>query len=424
MNEENETITETENDPGIDFEVNSRDELRNEKPEAALNAGQTDERKSGKTYTLSRKAIAVIVCCCLLLSTVLGFGGALAATSLANHASLSDTIGAMLPDRATAEYSKTGFNLDTATASEMTIQEIINKAADAVVEIRTESVATDTWMGQYVTKGAGSGVIVGADGYIMTNNHVIDNASKITVTLKNGTSYDAELVGTDTLTDVAVVKIKASGLTTAEIGNSDDLVVGDLAVAIGNPLGELGGTATAGIISALDRELSIEGKTMSLLQTDASINPGNSGGGLFNQYGQLIGLVVAKSSGSGVEGLGFAIPVNTAYKMADEIMKNGYVTGRAAMGITLLDLSDAMDAARYGVDRTGVYVVSADNANAKTAGFQSGDLLYAIDDNVISSYNDVVTALQKYSVGDLVKVTVVRENKTHVLDLKLAERKN
>ncbi len=424
MNEENDVVTATENDPVIDVEENRQEESKSSEPETEPYAGQTAEKKTGKTYMLSRKAIALIICCCLLLSTILGFGGALAATSLANHASLSDTIGAMLPDRATAEYSKTGFNLDTATASEMTIQEIINKAANAVVEIRTESVATDTWMGQYVTKGAGSGVIIGADGYIMTNNHVINNANKITVTLKNGTSYDAELVGTDTLTDVAVVKIKASGLTTAEIGNSDDLVVGDLAVAIGNPLGELGGTATAGIISALDRELSIEGKTMSLLQTDASINPGNSGGGLFNQYGQLVGLVVAKSSGSGVEGLGFAIPINTAYKMADEIIKNGYVTGRASMGITLVDLSDAMEAARYGVSRTGVYVVSADTSDSKAAGFQSGDLLYALDDNVISSYNDVVTALQSYSVGDVVKVTVVREDKTQVLKLKLGERKN
>ena len=420
MNEENEIKNDTIDDMVRDMDGDVGDVIQKGIDESP----QTDGVNPKNTYVISKKTLAVIICCCLLLSTVFGFGGALAATSLANSSSLSETINAMLPDRATAEYSKTGFNLEAATGSEMTIQEIISTAADAVVEIRTESVTTDIWMGQYVTEGAGSGVIIKSDGYIMTNNHVIENASKITVTLKDGTTHEAELIGTDTLTDVAVVKIEASGLTAAVFGNSKDLVVGDLTVAIGNPLGELGGTATAGIVSALDRELTIDGKSMSLLQTDASINPGNSGGGLFNQYGQLIGLVVAKSSGSGVEGLGFAIPINTASQVASEIMENGYVTGRAAMGLTLLDLSDAMDAARYNVSRTGVYVVSADTNNAKSAGFQSGDLLYAIDDNVITSYSDVVTALQNYSVGDDVKVTVVRENKTQVLALELGERKN
>ncbi len=416
MNEENELNSGLDNGPGSYHEEESKSSSQ-----AAPPTGNTEAKR---TYAISKKALAVIICCCLLVSTIIGFGGALAATSLANNSTLSQTINAMLPDRATAEYSKTGFNLEAATGSEMTIQEIISAAAGAVVEIRTESVTTDIWMGQYITEGAGSGVIFKSDGYIMTNNHVIENASKITVTLKDGTSYDAELVGTDSLTDVAVVKIKASGLTSAVFGNSKDLVVGDLAVAIGNPLGELGGTATAGIISALDRELTIDGKNMSLLQTDASINPGNSGGGLFNQYGQLIGLVVAKSSGSGVEGLGFAIPINTASQVASEIMEYGYVTGRAAMGLTLLDISDAMDAARYGVSRTGVYIVSADTDNSQSAGFQSGDLLYAIEDQVITSYADVISALQNYSAGDKVEVTVVRDSKTRVLDLKLGERKN
>jgi len=416
MNEENELNSSLDNGSGSEYEKEFKASAQ-----AALPTVDTETKR---TYAVSKKALAVIICCCLLLSSIIGFGGALAATSLANSASLSQTIGAMLPDRATAENSKTGFNLEAATGSEMTIQEIISAAAGAVVEIRTESVTTDIWMGQYITEGAGSGVIFKSDGYIMTNNHVIENASKITVTLKDGTSYDAELVGTDSLTDVAVVKINASGLTAAVFGNSKDLVVGDLAVAIGNPLGELGGTATAGIISALDRELTIDGKNMSLLQTDASINPGNSGGGLFNQYGQLVGLVVAKSSGSGVEGLGFAIPINTASQVASEIMEYGYVTGRAAMGLTLLDLSDAMDAARYGVSRTGVYIVSADTDSSQSAGFQSGDLLYAIEDQVISSYADVISTLQNYSAGDKVEVTIVRDSKTHVLDLKLGERKN
>ena len=164
-------------------------------------------------------------------------------------------------------------------------------------------------MQQYVTEGAGSGAVMTADGYIMTNNHVIDGASKITVTTSDDKEYEAKLVGTDSITDIAVLKISAKNLTPATYGNSDQLAVGDMAVAIGNPLGELGGTVSAGIISALDRELAIDGKTMTLLQTDASINPGNSGGRTCSTAtGSIIGIVVAKSSGSNVEGLGFCDP--------------------------------------------------------------------------------------------------------------------
>ena len=191
-----------------------------------------------------------------------------------------------------------GYTLEDATGSSLTVSEIVEKSADSVVEIVTESVATDSWMMQYITEGAGSGVIIDSDGYIMTNNHVISGARKITVTLRNGDEYEAKLVGTDSTNDVAVIKINPDGkeLTAATYGNSDQLVVGEMAVAIGNPLGQLGGTVSTGIVSALNRDITIDGQEMNLLQTDASINPGNSGGGLFNQYGQLIGLVVAKSS--------------------------------------------------------------------------------------------------------------------------------
>ena len=168
----------------------------------------------------------------------------------------------------------------------------------------------------------------------MTNNHVISDANKIKVTTSDEKEYDAELVGTDENNDVAVIKVDASDLKPATYGNSDELEVGDMAVAIGNPLGELGGTVTAGIISAKDRALSIDGKTLHLLQTDSSINPGNSGGGLFNDSGQLVGLVVAKSAGSDVEGLGFAIPVNTAANVAQQLIDKGYVSGQPSTGMT------------------------------------------------------------------------------------------
>ena len=385
------------------------------------NGSQGDPSKNKRGFT--RRGLIVLLALCVLLSGFAGLIGGFFATSLANEGLFSGMVRAILPDRATSEYSQVGVNLGKATGSELTIQEIINQAANAVVEIRTESVVTDGWIGQYITKGAGSGIIIKPNGYIMTNNHVIEGARKITVTLKNGKAYEASLVGTDALTDVAVIRIKASGLTTVSFGNSDLLVVGDLAVAIGNPLGELGGTATAGIISALDREVTLHGKTMSLLQTDASINPGNSGGGLFNQYGEFVGLVVAKTSGSNVEGLAFAIPGNRASKIADQLIKNGYVQGRVQMGLTLVNISNSQEAIQYGVTTLGVYVVSADSRESKKAGFISGDRLMSIEDNVITSYPEVLKALEKYSVGDTIEVTVARDNQTKILTLVLGEKK-
>ena len=166
-------------------------------------------------------------------------------------------------------------------------------------------------------------MVYSEDGYIVTNNHVIEGASNIKVTLHDGTEYPATLVAADSLTDVAVIKIDATDLPAVKFGDMDDLNVGDAVVAIGNPLGTLSGTATEGIVSALEREITIDGKQMTLIQTSASINPGNSGGGMFDGSGQLIGIVVAKSSGTGIEGLGFAIPVNTVSKAVDNIMNGG-----------------------------------------------------------------------------------------------------
>ncbi|MCR5482109.1 MAG: trypsin-like peptidase domain-containing protein, partial [Clostridia bacterium] len=255
--------------------------------------------------------MALVVAGCLLVSGGAGFGGAMAANEIYDG---GDSSGAVA-----AQVQPTNYDLATATKSDLSIQEVIALAANSVVEITTEQVVNDSWMQQYVSEGAGSGVIISADGYIVTNNHVISGASKISVKLKNGKTYDAEVVGADTQTDVAVIKINESKLTAAVFGDSDKLQVGDLAVAIGNPLGQLGGTATEGIISALDRTLTIEGRQMTLLQTSASVNPGNSGGGLFNGKGQLIGMVVAKSAGSNVEGLGFAIPVNNVKTVANQL---------------------------------------------------------------------------------------------------------
>ncbi|MBR5011662.1 MAG: trypsin-like peptidase domain-containing protein, partial [Clostridia bacterium] len=210
----------------------------------------------------------------------------------------------------------------------LTVGEVADAARDSVVEITTEAVSTGSFMMQYVAEGAGSGVIMTQDGYIATNHHVIDGATAISVRTTDGKSYKAKLIGSDAKTDLAVIKIEATGLKSAIVGDFDNCKLGDTVVAIGNPLGQLGGTVTDGIISALDREITIDENIMTLIQTNTAINPGNSGGGLFNTSGQLIGIVNAKSSGEDVEGLGFAIPIDLASAVITDLIEHGYVTGR------------------------------------------------------------------------------------------------
>ncbi len=312
------------------------------------------------------------------------------------------------------------------TGTGVSVSDVAKKAADSVVEITTEVVATDQFFGQFVTQGAGSGVILSEDGYIITNNHVIDGAKKITVRLTNGNEYTAKLIGTDTQTDVAVIKIDTQDekLQAAELGDSDKLIVGEAAIAIGNPLGELGGTVTNGIISALDREITISGRSMRLLQTNAAINPGNSGGGLFNGQGQLIGLVVAKSSGSDVEGLGFAIPVNKVKEIAESLVKNGYVSGRPALGVKVVDVDSWQTAMQYNLNQTGVYIAElTEGGNAAAAGLKVGDFIVGIEDTQVASTGDISNIISNNKVGDIVKVTVSRNGKFVNVQLKLSELK-
>lgn len=380
-------------------------------------------RQPGRPVSLTRKSLALLIALCVVVSALFGFGGSYLANALnGGHSGSSKT----------ASVSKNGYKLEDATGSKMTVQEVTNKTKDSVVEIKTESVSADAWMQQYVTEGAGSGVVMTADGYIMTNNHVIDGASKITVTTSDDKEYEAKLVGTDSITDIAVLKISAKNLTPATYGNSDQLAVGDMAVAIGNPLGELGGTVSAGIISALDRELAIDGKTMTLLQTDASINPGNSGGGLFNGDGQLIGIVVAKSSGSNVEGLGFAIPINKAADVAQQLMDKGYVSDQPSTGMSYAESSQGNGAAQFfgnsqdsqsQSSSAAVYIQEITGTNAKKAGFQSGDLVYAVDGTRITSFNTLSSIVTSHKVGDKLTYTIVRGNQTKEIKLTLEEKK-
>lgn len=316
------------------------------------------------------------------------------------------------------------------TGGVLSVSEIAALASPSVVEISTETVSRSNFLGQYIQSGAGSGVIFSEDGIVVTNDHVVDGASTITVRTKDGESYEATLLGTDSKTDIAVLRIEADGLTPAILGDSDALSVGEYAMAIGNPLGQLGGTVTDGIVSALSREVNVNGENMTLLQTNAAINPGNSGGGLFNEKGELIGIVNAKSSngasssGASIEGLGFAIPVNTVKNSVQELLDYGYVRGRPALGITLLNVQNAQDAFQYRVSRLGVYVQSVTEGGAsEKAGVQVGDCIIALGDVAVSTHAEVKSQLNNYAVGDTVQLQVIRDGRTLTLDVTLEEFK-
>lgn len=302
---------------------------------------------------------------------------------------------------------------------------VASVAANTVVEVITETVETDGYYGQYIIEGAGSGIIISSTeegSYILTCAHVIDGASKITVKLKDGTEYTADSCIGDIESDVGIIKLNVKGLPVATIGDFSKAVVGEPIVVIGNPLGTLGGSVTNGIISALDRDIIIDGMTYHLFQTNAQINPGNSGGGLFNAEGHLIGIVNAKSSGENVEGLGFAIPIDDAQIIMKDLLEKGYVTGRVKLGFSLLEIQskeDAMNHLQYYRYFTefGVYIIESENPN-----FQTGDLLVAIDTEKISTITDLKALLQKLEVGQTITITVSRitgTNKVQLFDIEL-----
>jgi len=277
--------------------------------------------------------------------------------------------------------------------------------ADSVVEITTSETYRN---GLVYQSGAGSGVIINASGVILTNNHVIESASQISVRLTNGHVYEATLVATDVDSDIAVIKIKPEEtLTVAVFGDSDGLVVGEEVLAIGNPLGLLGGTVTNGIVSALEREVTVGGETMTLLQHNAAISPGNSGGALFNMRGELIGIVNAKYSSSEAEGLGFAIPVNTVLEVYDDLIKFGYVKGRADHGLT------------FTTDRFYMYLYIY--SSRYTDQLQYGDRLLAIDGNAPESVDDAYALLDGYEIGDTVEIVVARNGKQVTVTLEIRE---
>ncbi len=370
--------------------------------------------------------LAVFLVTALIFSTVSGLAVWFFTrpdTALPGGMTSPTTVAGQTQTQPTSPTTKGTFDIDDLSAlpssgnrTALKTYEIAAKVGPAVVAITTETVTS--FYGRLTTsQSAGSGIIFKADGYIVTNAHVVDGAKSITIVTEDGDSYDATLVGKDTRSDLAVLKISTTkNLPFAVLGDSDQLVRGELAVAIGNPLGELAGTVTVGVISALNRQITIDNQTMSLIQTDAAINAGNSGGALVNSYGEVIGINSAKNSGEGVEGLGFAIPVNTAKPIIEELINSGYVTGRPVIGISGESVPEQI-AQRYGWPQ-GVYVGSVEKGGAaETAGVQEGDIIVEFDSQAITTVAELNTIKEEHKAGDPIVAKIYRTETEEELTL-------
>jgi serine protease Do len=336
--------------------------------------------------------------------------------NLSSQDSATISIGASASQDSTDSTVSTG----SQNTGSMSISEINLKVSPSVVFIGTTYKSTNYFGQNETASGSGSGIIMTADGYILTNNHVIDAADTITVKLNSGESYDAVLVGGDAQSDLAVIKIKATGLKAAELGDSSQVKVGDLAIAIGNPLGTLEGTLTAGVISALNRSLTIDDITMNLIQTDAAVNPGNSGGALVNKLGQVIGIVNAKTSAVGIEGLGYAIPVNDAKAVTEDLIAKGYVGGRIRLGISSKDITT--DLADYYSLPVGIYIVEVSSGSAAAkAGIKAGDVIIGVDGKDIRTSAELSAIRDSHKVGESIKILLVRDGKEMSVTLQFEE---
>lgn len=373
------------------------------------------KREKKKKKSSRRALIAVLVIAGMFLSMGFGMFGAYVANGSVNTSAAGEVVIYRDPSVATS-----------ADASKMTFADVEAVTGDSVVAISTEYMNQGFW--GYVTQGAGSGVVMSADGYIITNNHVVARqdssslyADTIVVRLKNGDEYDATVIGGNAEADVAVIKVELPEgvtLTPAVFGDSDKLAVGEEVVAIGNPLGQLSGTVTNGIISALAREIEVEGVTMNLLQTNAAINPGNSGGGLFNMEGKLVGLVNAKSSGTGIEGLGFAIPANDALATAEKIIENGGSVSEPTViiGISTYNIQTVSDARKFGVNALGVYIYSVEKGYNDDV-LEYKDRIIAVDGQEISSGSDVADIVKSHELGDVIEFTIYRDGRLKTVDV-------
>ena len=367
------------------------------------------------------KVIALVLCGALLIGGGFGAGWYLNRQGNAPAAPAEGDGRIQVSDR-----QETPVTTVSVTGGEkLTFPQVYKANVDSCVSINVSSTTVGyNIFGQPVEResaSSGSGFILTEDGYIVTNCHVVSGATNVQITLDDGTTYTAEVIGSDSDYDIAVLKVDPGNtkLKPVVLGSSDKLEVGEEVSTIGNPLGELTFSLTHGIISCLDREINLDGTPFNMIQVDTAINPGNSGGPLFNSYGEVVGIVTAKTTSAGngaaAEGLGFAIPINDVLSMIKDIMENGRVTSKAYMGVTPMNASQVPQS---GV-RSGAYIEVVEGGPAEKAGLKTGDVITMVDTETITSASDLRSAVgsKSYKAGDTATITYVRDGKVYTADI-------
>lgn len=372
--------------------------------------------------------VITVTLICSLVAGALGAGGMYLVTQLGNISeSPTSTPQSTKPGNTTVlEGNRENVVIDVNkidTSKLMTQAEVYAANVNSTVGITT-SITTNYWGYQTTSAASGSGFIFSEDGYVLTNYHVVEDSDSVTVSMYDGKTYDAKLIGYDESNDVAVLKIEADNLVPVVLGNSDKQNVGDSVVAIGNPLGELTFTLTSGSISAKDREITLSnGATMLLMQTDCAINSGNSGGALFNLYGEVIGITNAKysnsSTGASIDNIGFAIPINKARAIAESIIEKGYVS-KPYIGVSVTTVSQ--ETQMYGLPQGASVQQIVENSPAAAAGLQINDIITQVNGKEITSSSDLVTTVSNTAIGEKLKLTVYRMGQTIELTLTVGEQ--
>ena len=405
--------------------MNDNDNIRNDETivdgEYSFTAAHTDEQPEAqppkKEKTPFWKKKGAVIACLLVAAMLAGFCG-----SAIGNAVFSSGSGTTVYEGKRPSTVVNTSEVDT--SKKMTAAEVYAANVNSTVGITTQ-VTTNFW--GYTTQSAasGSGFILSADGYLLTNYHVIESASSIKATLYNGKSYDATLIGYDESNDIAVLKIDAEGLTPVTLGDSDNLNVGDDVIAIGNPLGELTFSLTSGSVSALNREVTLSSNvTMNLIQTDCAINSGNSGGALFNLYGEVVGITNAKysgSSGSGasIDNIGFAIPINSVRSIVDSIIEKGYVT-KPYIGVMVSDVGE--ESTKYGLPEGAAVVSVTEGGPAEKAGIKANDIITEVNGKAISGKSDLSAVISEHAAGDKLTLSIYRQGETLSVTVEIGEQ--
>ena len=382
------------------------------------------EKPKSKGWTPGR--VIALTLCASLVSGILGAGGAIAYHLLSRDDASVPIVQSAPESSVMLEGEREEIVIDTQqvdTSKQMTPAQVYAQNVNSTVGLTT-AITTNYWGYQTTSAASGSGFILTSDGYILTNYHVIEGSSAITVTCYNGDSYEAELIGYDESNDIAVLKTDAHGLTPVVLGSSDKMHVGDSVLAIGNPLGELTFSLTTGAISALQRQVTMSnGVTMELIQTDCAINSGNSGGALFNLYGEVVGITNAKysssSSGASIDNIGFAIPIDDVRGIITSIIEKGYIS-KPYIGVSVLDVSE--ETQQYGLPAgAAVQAITADSP-AEQAGLQVTDIITQVNGTAIGGSSDLVAFVGKCNSGDTLKMQVYRQGEYLQITLTVGEQ--